>query len=206
MGNPIGAGVACCMSALLLLVSFGGNLAAGGGVQAGTHAPGAQGSRKPVYSIKPSDIHVPADVPLGQYRRVTRPFLNWTLICDENLVSRKKVCNIVQEVVDAAGQSVFSWSLAATDEGAPVLILRAPLTVDRVDISIDKATPDIWAWVEGCTPTVCLAYLAVDGDLRQAIAQEKAVTLSYTLNLNGKSRLVSLRVPLKGLKDAVAAI
>ena len=52
------------------------------------------------YRIKPSDVAVPPDVKLGDYQRTIRPFENWTLICDENLKARKKVCNVSQIIED----------------------------------------------------------------------------------------------------------
>ena len=52
------------------------------------------------YRIKPSDVALPPDAKLGEYQRTTRPFENWTLICDENLQARQKVCNVTQIIED----------------------------------------------------------------------------------------------------------
>lgn len=56
----------------------------------------AAGQVASTYRIKPSDVVLPPEVKLGDYQRTIRPFDNWTLICDENLKARKKVCNVSQ--------------------------------------------------------------------------------------------------------------
>lgn len=92
----------------------------------GAPAVGQGATPEPRYWIKPSEVAIPPDVPIGMYRRLIRPFENWTLICDENLKSKQRICNVSQLVVDKAGNTVFSWSLAATAQGKPVMILRVP--------------------------------------------------------------------------------
>jgi invasion protein IalB len=44
----------------------------------------------------------------GQYKRTIQPFENWTLICDENLKKKEKVCNLSQIISDASGNQVFA--------------------------------------------------------------------------------------------------
>lgn len=68
---------------------------------AGQQPPG------PSYSIKPSEVTVPPGAELGRYRRIIQPFENWNLICDENLKTMKKICNITQSIVDQNGQFAF---------------------------------------------------------------------------------------------------
>lgn len=62
---------------------------------------------RPSYSIKPSEVTVPPGAELGRYRRIIQPFENWNLICDENLKTMKKICNITQSIVDQNGQFAF---------------------------------------------------------------------------------------------------
>jgi hypothetical protein len=74
---------------------------------------------------------VPANVPIGKYRRIIQPFEDWTLVCDENLKAMRRVCNVTQSVVDQRGGLVFSWSLAATTQGVPIVIVRTPASVGK---------------------------------------------------------------------------
>ncbi|MGO4319897.1 invasion associated locus B family protein, partial [Agrobacterium sp. MCAB5] len=62
----------------------------------------------PGFHVKPSEVNVPEGVPLGQYRRTTTPFGNWTLVCDENRQTKQMICNVSQVIVDLAGNMVFS--------------------------------------------------------------------------------------------------
>ncbi len=89
------------------------------------------------FRIRPSDVAVPPAVPLGEYQRMIRPFENWILISDENLKARQRVCNVTQTIENQAGQIAFSWSLAATPEGKPYMILRtAPVARSDGSVSL----------------------------------------------------------------------
>lgn len=54
----------------------------------------AQGAPPAGYAVKPSDVAVPEGETLGEFRRMIQPFKNWTLICDESLKSKRRVCKI----------------------------------------------------------------------------------------------------------------
>lgn len=161
----------------------------------------------PGYVVKPSDVALPADVPLGQYRRMTQPFQNWTLICDENLAKKQKVCNISQTVVNAAGATVFSWSLAATQDGQPFFILRMPPTVGEgrtIQLDLRDGGSVVAVPVKGCDATVCIAYQQVGPRLRAAVDKGLAVQVSYAAG--SPPDTVSFRAPFQGLANALAAI
>ncbi|MEP9386444.1 invasion associated locus B family protein [Mesorhizobium sp. KR9-304] len=153
--------------------------------------------------VKPTDIAIPEGAMLGQIRRIMHPFPNWTLICDEDLKARTKVCNVTETFVDASGKTVFSWSLAATENGSPVFILRAPASIGpdgTITLRLSNAR-EIAVPVEACDPNVCIATLLLDRDMRGMIQRAEPVTF----RLSGRETATIL-APLYGLAKAVAAI
>ncbi|ACL62632.1 invasion associated locus B family protein [Methylobacterium nodulans] len=209
-------------AAVILLVLILAGLSGGG-----THAAGQKRKAVPVapqttasavqpapsytltpgFSVKLPDVALPADVPLGQYRRVIRPFPNWTLICDENLEKKQKVCNISQTIVGPDGATVFSWSLAATLEGQPFFILRIPPGVGpNATLGLDLAdgAPPITVPIKGCDAKICIAYLPVGQRLRTAAAKGGPVQVSYASD--SLPNAVSFRAPLAGLTAALSVI
>jgi invasion protein IalB len=160
----------------------------------------------PAYRIKPSDVAVPPGVKLGDYQRTTRPFENWTLICDENLQARKKVCNISQSFVDQSQAMVFSWSLAADEKGKPFMILRTPSQAgagSRLSLKLAGRKQAVDVQLQGCDASVCVGYVPVGPVLREQIGKETTVQVSYSLP---SGATVSLDAPFKGLKTALSTI
>ena len=159
------------------------------------------------YVVKPSEVVVPDGVPIGQYRRITRPFLNWTLICDENLQKKQKVCNVSQTIVDRDGTTIFSWSLAATQNGQPFFILRLRLAVGEkggVQLDLRDGGPIVNVPVTGCDQKVCIAYQPVGPRLRAAIQKELAIDVSYASGASTET--LSFQAPFAGLSSALAGI
>ncbi|MBB6486606.1 invasion protein IalB [Rhizobium lusitanum] len=158
------------------------------------------------YRIRPSDVALPAQVKPGDYQRVIRPFENWTLICDENLKIRQRVCNVTQIIENEAGQVAFSWSLAATKKGDPYMILRAA-PVAKSDggilLQFEGRKEPIQVRFNGCNNTVCVGMLPVGAVLREQISKNAAPTVSYP-TVDGST--ISVTVNLKGLSTAVKAI
>jgi invasion protein IalB len=158
------------------------------------------------YRIKPSEVVVPPDAKLGEYQRTTRPFENWTLICDENLKARQRVCNVTQIVEDQAGQVAFSWSLAATKEGNLFMILRtAPVAKSDglVSLSFEGRKEPVKIQLDGCNEAVCIGMLPVGPIMREQISKNAASTISYPTT---DGRTINVTATLKGLSKAVAAI
>jgi len=165
------------------------------------------------YSIKKSEVVVPPDVPMGQYRRITQPFDNWLLTCDENMKVGKKICNVSQTVIDETGELAFNWAMAATEKGTPFFILRTSaniktgsvITMTVIDPNGDKnkPLPPLQVALQGCTPAMCFGQIEVNRFLKSAIGIGASVSVSYTLN-NGQT--ITLILPLRGLKEAVASI
>jgi invasion protein IalB len=160
----------------------------------------------PGYRIRPSEVAVPSDAQLGEYQRTTRPFENWTLICDENLTARQRVCNITQIIENQAGQVAFSWSLAATKDGNPYMILRtAPVARSDglVSLKFEGRKDPVTIQFDGCNEAVCIGMLPVGPIMREQISKDAASTISYTTT---DGRTINVTATLKGLSKAVAAI
>lgn len=156
------------------------------------------------YRVKLTDISIPDGASLGDVRRSFQPFPNWTLICDENLKARVKICNVTQTFADADGATVFSWSLAATEGGEPVFILRVPAHMHlKGPISVKPAKGGaLSATVQACDASTCIATIPLNRTLSGEIAAAEPVTVSYEI----ASGPVTLSAPLNGLARAVAAI
>lgn len=163
-------------------------------------------SASPLYFIKPSEVELPDGVGWGQYKRTIQPFENWTLICDENLKKKERVCNVSQTVVDATKNQVFSWSLAATAEGDPFMILRVPSKTDQntpLKLLFSGRDKPVTVDYKGCDDTICLAMMPVGPITREHINKASDVTVSYK-DMSGET--VEIVVPLKGLKSAFEGI
>jgi invasion protein IalB len=171
----------------------------------GQHSAG-QATTSSEYRIKPSDVALPPNVKPGNYQRTNRPFENWTLICDENLQARQKVCNVTQTIEDPAGRLAFSWSLAATKDGKPYMILRtAPDAKDSglISLKFQGRTEPVKVHLDGCNATVCVGMLPVGPVVREQISKGTTPEVSYETT-GGKT--ITLTATLKGLSKAVEAI
>ncbi|MEO9340044.1 invasion associated locus B family protein [Mesorhizobium sp. SB112] len=161
---------------------------------------------QPGFRIKPSDVVLPAGVPLGKYRRSIQPFENWTLICDENLEAQQRICNVSQVIEDQSGQTVFSWSLAASEDGKPFMILRTPPSA-KADGSVSLQFPGrqspVNVVMDGCNEVVCVGKVPVGPILREQIAKDAAPDISY---LTTAGETITVTASLKGLATALSAI
>jgi invasion protein IalB len=171
----------------------------------GPHAAG-QEAVSSGFRIKPSEVAVPQDVELGDYQRTIRPFENWTLICDENLEKRQRVCNVTQVIENHAGQLAFSWSLAATQEGKPYMILRtAPIakTDGLVSFKFEGRKEPVKVQLDGCNQAVCVGMLPVGPIMSEQISKNASPAISYSTT---DGRTINVTANLKGLSTAVKAI
>lgn len=158
------------------------------------------------YSIKPSEVSVPQGAELGRYRRTIQPFENWELRCDENLKAKKKICNITQTILDGEGRFAFGWSLAATEDGEPMMILRTRPELGEgkpLALSFAGRKEPVTTLVEACDANVCVTYLPVGPVLREQIAKEANVQVSYK---DTPETTLAFEATLKGLAAALAAI
>lgn len=213
------ADVKACGIAVVALLAFtslsgGPSLAAGKAKKQQKPAPqilqAVPFEATPGYAVKPSDVIMPDGVPVGQYRRIIRPFPNWTLICDENLSKKQRICNVTQTITRTDRSEAFSWSLAAAQNGQPFMILRTPTTIDAshpVTLDISDGGEAVTVPVKGCNANVCIGYLQVGPRLRAAINKGRVVQVSFRNASNGNSGPVtSFRAPLQGLSDALSGV
>jgi hypothetical protein len=146
----------------------------------GSSATGQEPSSA-AFTIKPSEVVIPEGAELGKYRRTIHPFENWELRCDENLKAKKKICNITQTILDGQGQFAFSWSLAATENGKPMMILRTRSELGEgkpVTLSFPSRKEPVTVETNGCDSNVCVALLPVGPVMREQIAKESKVQVS----------------------------
>ncbi|MBL8577738.1 MAG: invasion associated locus B family protein [Mesorhizobium sp.] len=191
MGRALHEGVTRAILLIPLLASFADAM------------PAEASAEEMSYRVKPPDIAIPGGASLGEVRRTFQPFANWTLVCDENLKARTKICNVTQSFVDGAGATVFSWSLAATQAGNPAFILRAPSSIGpsgSILLKLSKG-PSIKVRVNGCDAQICVATISLGPRLRDEIRRGEPVVIEYTAH-----EPIHLRAPLFGLEKAVAAI
>lgn len=157
----------------------------------------------PAFRVKPPDVG--AGAAPGQIRRSVQAFESWTLVCDEDLKKHERICNVSQILQDATGQTAFSWSLAATRGGSPVMILRAPNGAGdgrAAQIRFRESEALIDVPLTRCDPTQCIGYLEVAPDFVAKV--RKGVPVEVTLTREGRSR--SLMAPTDGLAAALASL
>lgn len=170
------------------------------GAAAAASAHAAEGAIRP----KPAEIGT-ADAP-GEVRRIIHPFGDWTLVCDENLKKKQKICNVSQSFVNGDGATVFSWSLAATRGGTPVLILRARNDGSQEARTVKVAMAGLRApqsvWLSTCDSAICVGYHEVGAEFGRKLrgGGEAEVTVTYA----GKPTVVASE--LKNLNAALAAL
>ena len=166
----------------------------------------AQPAPPPVYAVKPSDVVVPEGETLGEFRRMIQPFKNWTLICDESLKSKRRVCNITQSIVNAQGAVAFNWSLIATADGKPLMAMRIPAAAGvgaQIELAMGDSPDRIVAQTDRCDVSFCFATIAIGNVLRRHIRAATPCLVSYPLPQGGP---VVLEAPLDGLSGVLAKL
>ncbi|MEN3346543.1 MAG: hypothetical protein V7632_178 [Bradyrhizobium sp.] len=158
------------------------------------------------YAVKPSDVVLPEGETLGDYRRMIQPFHNWTLICDESLKSKRRVCNVTQSIVDAQGTLAFNWSLVATADGKPLMVMRVPAAVgpgQPIELAMGDKPDRIVAQTDRCDAAACFATIAIGDMLRRHIRAATSCWVSYPLP---QAPPVVLEAPLEGLSVVLSKL
>ncbi|RFB75610.1 invasion associated locus B family protein [Methylovirgula sp. 4M-Z18] len=158
------------------------------------------------YTVKSSEVAVPPGEKLGEFRRVIQPFKNWTLICDESLKSKRRVCNVTQSIVDAQGGLAFNWSLIATANGKPLMMMRIPATAgvgQPIEVALGNGPDRIVAQTDRCDANFCSAMIAIGDMLKRHIHAATDCTVSYQLPQVGT---IALHAPLDGLYSALTEL
>lgn len=158
------------------------------------------------YTVKASEVAIPDGEELGQYRRMVQPFKNWTLICDESLTSKRRVCNLTQSIVDQQGRAVFNWSFVATADGKPLVVMRVPAAVgvgQQIGLALGDKPDRIVAETDRCDAVFCTATIAIGPMLRRHIRAGTDCTVSY---MRPDADEVTFQAPLEGLFTALSAM
>lgn len=158
------------------------------------------------YAVKPSDVVVPEGETLGDFRRMIQPFRNWTLICDESLKSKRRVCNVTQSIVNAQGAVAFNWSLIATADGKPLMAMRIPAAAGvgaQIELAMGDSPDRIVAQTDRCDANFCFATIAIGNVLRRHIRAATPCLVSYQLPQGGP---IVLEAPLDGLSGVLAKL
>lgn len=165
----------------------------------------AQPAPRSAYTVKPSDVVVPEGETLGEFRRMIQPFKNWTLICDESLRSKRRVCNVTQTIVNAQGAVAFNWSLIATADGKPLMAMRIPAVAGvgaQVELAMGDSPDRIVAQTDRCDASFCFATIAIGNVLRRHIRAATPCLVSYPLPQGP----IMLEAPLDGLSGVLAKL
>ena len=158
----------------------------------------------PVYSVKPSEVVLPDGEKLGDYRRIVHPFKNWILICDESLKAKHRVCNITQTIVDQKGGVAFNWSLVATADGKPLMMMRIPAAAgvgQTIELAMGDRPDRIRVQTDRCDQVFCHAIVAVGDMLKRHIRAGTTCTVTYAVP---SAATIALQAPLEGLFAALA--
>ncbi|WP_407148555.1 invasion associated locus B family protein [Bradyrhizobium sp. ORS 86] len=172
----------------------------------GLATAGAQPAPGPGYAVKPSDVVVPEGETLGEFRRMIQPFKNWTLICDESLKSKRRVCNVTQSIVNAQGAVAFNWSLIATADGKPLMVMRVPSsagTGQPIELAMGNTPDRIIAQTDHCDAGFCFATIAIGNVLKRHIRAATPCRVSYQIPQVGS---VVLEAPLDGLSGVLSKL
>ncbi|MVT66525.1 invasion associated locus B family protein [Bradyrhizobium pachyrhizi] len=165
----------------------------------------AQGAPPAAYAVKPSDVVVPEGETLGEFRRMIQPFKNWTLICDESLKSKRRVCNVTQSIVNTQGAIAFNWSLIATADGKPLMAMRIPAAAGvgaQIELAMGDSPDRIVAQTDRCDASFCFATVAIGNVLRRHIRAATPCRVSYQLPQGP----IVLEAPLDGLSGVLAKL
>lgn len=160
---------------------------------------------EPVYRVRPPSLEIPAQVPVGQYRRIIHPFKNWTVVCDDNLAEETRVCDIRQEIEIAGAGVIFSWALSASEYGPPVMKMIVPAAVGSAGKVIlefsDSSTHDVA--ITDCNATSCQGYAPAGPKTQRHIDEELPIGISFNVEPLGT---LSFEAPMKGLRSALSVV
>lgn len=158
----------------------------------------------PVFTVIPSDVQPPDGVAVGSFRRSFQPFDNWTLICDEDLLAQKRICNIRQEIAIEGAGKIFSWAMAATDTGQERMVISAPQAIGeggKIEFAFEGGAT--YAAQVNCTAVACTTTVPVGPQIRRHIENELDIRIRFYASPVGH---LEFRAPMKGLADALKAV
>lgn len=159
-----------------------------------------------LYRVKSSEVPLGDGDKPGDVRRIIQPFGNWTKICDENLRKKKQVCNISQIITDQSGSAIFSWSLAGTDGGDPVMILRGSNgsgIMQTAHLDFGSVGKPVDVLLDSCNEKQCLGLMYVSAEMKKIIL--KGPLTRITVQEFG-TQPTTFEAPLSDLAKALLSI
>jgi len=158
----------------------------------------------PSFVVVPSSVQPPQGVELGSFRRSIQPFKNWTLICDEDLKKKQRICNVRQEIAIEGAGTIFSWAMAASDTGEPKMLATLPAAVGEggeVVLTFDGDAK--FSTTADCTQRTCSALIPVGPQIRRHITEKFEIRISFDAEPVGR---IEFAAPMEGLGDALEAV
>ena len=143
-------------------------------------------------------------VEAGDILRTTRIFPNWNLNCEVLLSRGKHLCAVELRSVDVKGQQIFTWSIALSSTGEPIMILRIPSDADRsygLRMSIGAFTTILVPQPQDCGPAECRMIAPFETPLRTLMMSQKQI--SFSLTRDGQT--LKIDAPLAGMAEALDA-
>jgi len=159
---------------------------------------------RPSFVVVPSAVQPPEGVELGSFRRSIQPFRNWTLICDEDLKKKQRICNVRQEIAIEGAGTIFSWAIAASESGEPKMIAALPAAVGnggKVVLTFDGG--GTFSAAANCNQRTCSALIPVGPQIRRHIAERLEIRVSFVAQPVGP---IEFKAPMEGLDDALKAV
>lgn len=163
---------------------------------------GLSAHAQPEFRVRPSSVIVPDGIPIGQYKRSIHPFENWTLVCDDNLATKIRLCDIRQEVEIIGAGVIFSWALTATENGPPMMKLLGPAGIgvngEIIMTFNDGSTHRVR--MLSCNASNCVGHSPAGPKTQQHIKENLTINISFDIKGLGN---ISFAVPMKGLSNAL---
>ncbi|EJN01639.1 invasion associated locus B family protein [Phyllobacterium sp. YR531] len=141
-------------------------------------------------------------LPLGDLMRVSRPFGDWTLICDLSISKNKRLCQVEQTV--KSDHSALYWRIATSTDNVPVVVMSLPLDFDQnlgLSIHIGSYTARI-NYNEWVCNTSCIAIVLLNNTFFSKLVNAEKVVVSFQTRIGNINTMV---LSMNGFSSAVNA-
>jgi hypothetical protein len=138
----------------------------------------------------------------GDLLRTTRIFPNWNLNCEVLLSQGRHLCAVELRSVDAQGRQVFTWSIALSTDGNPIIIFKVPSDLDQgygLRMMIGNLTTILTPRREDCDASDCRLMAPFETALRNLVVSQQKIGFS----LKRGNAILQIEAPLAGLSEAL---
>ncbi len=162
---------------------------------------------KPAAAAPKSAASAPAPAASSPRRTETIVYDNWTVTCHDSLskdAQRSCAANL-RIVNNKTQQNLLVWEIGNDATGKPTFALRVPLGVltrPGIVLTVGAGKPRKIDYVL-CDPKGCEAAGAFDNTLSRELGGATEATVTFVA-VNGQA--IALKVPLKGITEAVPAL